>query len=63
MHQPQHTDKLTSSMVILGFSLASGANHKKIPYKLPIPSCNAEIVIGNPLAPPAAFNANLLEML
>ena len=55
--------KLTSSKVILGLSLASGANHKKIPYKLPIPNCNALIVIGKPAAPPVAFNANLFEML
>ena len=62
-HKPKCHQKLTSSIVILGGFLASGANHKKIPYKLPIPSCKAEIVKGNPVAPPAAFSANLFDTL
>ena len=43
--------------------LASGANHRKIPYKLPMPSWSALIVKGNPDAPPAALSASLLVML
>ena len=54
---------LRSSMVTEGLARASGANHMKIPYKHPTPSCRLEIVIGNPVFPPAAFKASLLVML
>mmetsp|Transcript_30486 Transcript_30486/g.45152 ORF Transcript_30486/g.45152 Transcript_30486/m.45152 type:complete len:213 (+) Transcript_30486:335-973(+) len=53
----------TSSNVMLGLERASGANHRKIAYRAPTPSCRVEMSMGKPVFPPAALRANLLVML
>lgn len=54
---------MRSSLVTLGFSRASGASHKKMPYNDPTASWRLAKVIGNPVFPPAALRAILLVIL